>query len=256
MARVIMAEQNSSGKQPGTCMLELSDVHVHYGMVHALKGVSIRVDEGRVVALLGANGAGKSTTLKAISGLMRPTSGQIRLSGKPIHGWAAERIVRAGIVQCPEGRQVFPELSVQENLTIGAYIRRDREGIKRDLCHLFDLFPVLADRRRQVAGTLSGGEQQMLAIGRALMGAPKLLLLDEPSLGLAPLAAKEIFAVIRSINRELGVTILLVEQNARQALSISDEAFILETGRVVMAGASSQLRQDEGVRRSYLGEKA
>lgn len=255
MARVIGTAHNVPTPS-GESILELSDVHVYYGMVHALKGIGIRVPEGRIVALLGANGAGKSTTLKAISGLLRPAAGQIRLMGRTINSWAAERIVRAGIVQCPEGRQVFPQLSVYENLSIGAFIRRDRKGIKRDLARLFELFPVLAERRRQVAGTLSGGEQQMLAIGRAMMGAPRVLLLDEPSLGLAPLVTREIFDVIRSVNKELGVTILLVEQNARQALSISDEAYILETGRVVMAGASAQLKQDEGVRRSYLGEKA
>lgn len=236
-------------------MLALKDVHVYYGMVHALKGISLEVPEGCIVALLGANGAGKTTTLKAISGLMRPSGGAVTLSGNSIHGWAAERIVRAGVVQCPEGRQIFPQLTVAENMSIGAYIRRDRAGIARDLRKLYELFPVLAERRAQVAGTLSGGEQQMLAIARALMGSPKVLLLDEPSLGLAPLITRDIFRIVRSVNVEMGMTILLVEQNARQALGIADFAYILETGRVVLSGPSAQLRQDEGVRRSYLGEK-
>lgn len=236
-------------------MLVLDNIHVYYGMVHALKGVSLTVEKGQIVALLGANGAGKTTTLRAISGLMRPAKGEITFAGERILGRAVERIVKAGIIQCPEGRQVFPQLTVLENMRLGAFARRDRRRILDDMNVIFGIFPILRERKKQIAGTLSGGEQQMLAIARALMGSPRLLLLDEPSLGLAPLAARDIFAVVRTIRDNFGTPVLLVEQNARQAMGIADYAYILETGKVILSGASAQLREDEGVRRSYLGEK-
>lgn len=236
-------------------MLVLDNIHVYYGMVHALKGVSLTVEKGQIVALLGANGAGKTTTLRAISGLMRPAKGEISFAGERISGRAVERIVKAGIIQCPEGRQVFPQLTVLENMRLGAFTRRDRRRILDDMNVIFGVFPILRERKKQIAGTLSGGEQQMLAIARALMGSPRLLLLDEPSLGLAPLAARDIFAVVRTIRDNFGTPVLLVEQNARQAMGIADYAYILETGKVILSGASAQLREDEGVRRSYLGEK-
>lgn len=233
-------------------MLRLSDVSVHYGMVHALKGISLTVPAGSVVALLGANGAGKSTTLKTISGLLRPSAGKVEFEGQDITRWPAERIVAAGVVQVPEGRQIFSELTVFENLKIGAYTRRDNKGVKEDLDRVYHIFPVLKERHGQMAGTLSGGEQQMLAIGRALMARPRLLLLDEPSLGLAPMVTREIFKVIRRIN-ETGTTILLVEQNARQALAVSHYGYVLETGKVALGGESSALMNDEEVIKSYLG---
>lgn len=233
-------------------MLRLSDVSVYYGMVHALKGISLTVPAGSVVALLGANGAGKSTTLKTISGLLRPSAGKVEFDGRDITRWPAERIVAAGVVQVPEGRQIFSELTVFENLKIGAYTRRDHAGVKEDLDRVYQVFPVLKERHGQMAGTLSGGEQQMLAIGRALMARPRLLLLDEPSLGLAPMVTREIFRVIKRIN-ETGTTILLVEQNARQALAVSHYGYVLETGKVALGGESSALMNDEEVRKSYLG---
>lgn len=235
-------------------MLRLSDVSVHYGMVHALKGISLTVPAGSVVALLGANGAGKSTTLKTISGLLRPSAGKVEFEGQDITRWPAERIVAAGVVQVPEGRQIFSELTVFENLKIGAYTRRDNKGVKEDLDRVYHIFPVLKERHGQMAGTLSGGEQQMLAIGRALMARPRLLLLDEPSLGLAPMVTREIFKVIRRIN-ETGTTILLVEQNARQALAVSHYGYVLETGKVALGGESSALMNDEEVIKSYLGAR-
>ncbi len=233
-------------------MLRLSDVDVYYGMVGALRNVSMEVRQGEIVALLGANGAGKTTTLRAISGIVRPASGSIEFEGRAIHGLSPERIVSLGIVQAPEGRQVFPELSVKENLLIGTYSRRDRAKIPEDFAHVYDHFPVLKERESQPAGTLSGGEQQMLAIGRALMASPKVLLLDEPSLGLAPLATKQIFKIIEALNAE-GTTILLVEQNARLALAVSNRAYILQTGSVALSGPSDELLASEDVKRSYLG---
>lgn len=233
-------------------MLRLLDVDVYYGMVLALQQISIEVPEGKIVALLGANGAGKTTTLRAISGVVRPRSGRIEFMGDRIDGSAPERIVSMGIVQAPEGRQVFPELSVKENLLIGTYARRDRRAIARDFERVYAHFPVLKARERQAAGTLSGGEQQMLAIGRALMARPRVLLLDEPSLGLAPLVTRQIFEIIRALNAE-GTTILLVEQNARLALAVSTSAYILETGRIALSGPSESLLKSEEVRRSYLG---
>lgn len=232
-------------------MLRLSEVDVFYGMVGALRGVSMEVREGEIVALLGANGAGKTTTLRAISGVVRPASGSIEFGGRPIHGLSPERIVSLGIVQAPEGRQVFPELSVKENLLIGTYSRRDRARIPQDFAHVYEHFPVLEEREAQPAGTLSGGEQQMLAIGRALMASPKVLLLDEPSLGLAPMVTRQIFQIIKALNAE-GTTILLVEQNARLALAACDRAYILETGRMVLSGPGRELLESEEVKRSYL----
>jgi branched-chain amino acid transport system ATP-binding protein len=233
-------------------MLKLSDVHGSYGPVVALRGVALEVPEGGIVTILGANGAGKSTTLRAISGLVRITSGSIEFMGRRIDHLSPENIVQMGISQVPEGRQIFGELTVEENLRLGAYTRRDSDGVSRDMSRVYDYFPVLIERRKQTAATLSGGEQQMLAIGRALMARPRLLLLDEPSLGLAPLVTREIFEIVRTINGE-GITVLLVEQNARLALGIAGFGYVLETGSVALADTSESLRQNEDVRRSYLG---
>ena len=233
-------------------LLRLDEVHVSYGPRLALRGVSIEVAQGNVVTILGANGAGKSTTLRTISGLVRPSQGAIEFDGRRIDGLAPERIVEMGICQVPEGRQLFSELTVMENLRLGAYTRRDGSGVRSDLDRVFGLFPILAERRQQAAGSLSGGEQQMLAIGRALMARPRLLLLDEPSLGLAPLVTRGIFDIVRTIHQE-GMTVLLVEQNARLALGIAQFGYVLETGRVVLADSAENLRGHEDVRRSYLG---
>jgi len=233
-------------------LLELNDLHVHYGAIHALKGVSIAVEEGGIVTLVGANGAGKSTTLRAISGLIQPSRGEIRFGGKSLKGMKAHEIVRAGISHVPEGRIVFANLTVMENLDMGAYLRRDRAGIASDLEKIFTQFPRLKERRRQAAGTLSGGEQQMLAIGRALMARPKLLLMDEPSLGLAPILVREIFSVIREI-RSQGTTIVLVEQNARMALATADFGYVLETGSVRMSDRAQALLDSPFVQEAYLG---
>jgi len=233
-------------------MLELKKVNAYYGYVHALKDVSLEIPEGKIVCLLGSNGAGKTSTLKAISGLLKPANGEIKFQGKLINNIAPENIVSLGIVQSPEGRRIFPELTVYENLLIGAYTRKDKKQISETLEKVYGYFPILKERSKQMAGTLSGGEQQMLAIGRALMVKPKLLLLDEPSLGLAPLIVKEIFQIIQEINQE-GTTILLVEQNARQALSISDYAYIYETGKIVHSGNAWELKDDEKVKEAYLG---
>jgi len=236
-------------------LLELEATHVHYGAIHALKGVSISVEEGQIVTLVGANGAGKSTTLRAISGLLKPSAGAIRHRGNSIAGRAAHEIVKLGISHVPEGRIVFANLSVGDNLDLGAYLRRDRAGIAEDLKRIFRLFPRLEERRRQPSGTLSGGEQQMLAIGRALMARPKLLLMDEPSLGLAPLLVREIFAVIREI-RGQGTTIVLVEQNARMALAVADRGYVLETGQVCLADRADALLANPSVQAAYLGGAA
>jgi len=233
-------------------LLELDDLHVHYGAIHALKGVSIAVEEGGIATLVGANGAGKSTTLRAISGLIQASKGEIRLRGKSLRGMEAHKIVRAGVSHVPEGRIVFANLTVLDNLELGAYLRRDRAGIAADLKKIFKLFPRLDERRRQSAGTLSGGEQQMLAIGRALMARPKLLLMDEPSLGLAPILVREIFSVIREI-RSQGMTIVLVEQNARMALATADFGYVLETGSVRMADRARVLLDSPFVQAAYLG---
>ena len=236
----------------GRPLLTVNELEAYYGRVCALHSVSLEVAEGSVAALLGANGAGKTTTLRVISGLLRPTRGSVEFDGKRIDGSNPDRLVRAGIVQVPEGRQIFADLTVRENLLLGGYARRDGGSARRESQRVFDYFPRLGERLRQRAGTLSGGEQQMLAIGRALMARPRLLLLDEPSLGLAPLLVKEIFRVIGDI-RAAGTTVLLVEQNAHMALSVADHAYVLETGRVILADRSAALRQREEVQRAYLG---
>ena len=235
-------------------LLEVNDLHVHYGKVAALKGISLTVAAREIVALIGANGAGKSTTLKTVSGLLPVTSGDIRFQGRPIAGVAPHRLVEQGISHAPEGRRIFPGMSVMENLEMGAYTRtkRGRSALAPDLERVFELFPRLRERRGQAGGTLSGGEQQMLAIGRALMARPTLLLLDEPSMGLAPMLVGQIFQIIREIN-EQGTTILLVEQNAAQALQLADRAYVLETGTVVREAAAATLLEDESVRAAYLG---
>lgn len=233
-------------------MLRAEDINVYYGNIQALKGISFHIDEGEIVTLIGANGAGKSTLLKTISGLLKPKQGQIIYQGKPIGGKAAQVIVKQGISHVPEGRRVFANMTVEENLQLGAYLRRDRVGIKEDMDKVFDLFPRLNERLKQQAGTLSGGEQQMLAMGRALMAKPKLLLLDEPSMGLAPLLVKTIFRIIEEINAA-GTTILLVEQNANLALSIANRAYVVETGKIVLAGTPDELTSSEKVKMAYLG---
>jgi branched-chain amino acid transport system ATP-binding protein len=236
-------------------LLDLENVHVHYGAIHALKGVTITVEAGQIVTLVGANGAGKSTTLRAISGLLRPSQGTIRFEGKSLAGCPAHDIVKLGVSHVPEGRIVFANLSVEDNLELGAYLRKDRAGIVADRKKVYAIFPRLEERRRQASGTLSGGEQQMLAIGRALMSRPKLLLMDEPSLGLAPILVREIFRVIREI-REQGMTIVLVEQNARMALSVADRGYVLETGVVCLADRADALLKNPEVQAAYLGGAA
>lgn len=234
-------------------MLSLRDIHVSYGSVLALKGVSIEVPVGGIVALLGANGAGKTTTLRTISGLLHPTSGTIEFEGKRIDRMPAEQVVRIGISQVPEGRQIFTEMTVMENLRLGAYTRRDGDAVKSDIDRIFSYFPVLGERAKQQALLLSGGEQQMLAIGRALMAKPRVLLLDEPSLGLAPILVREIFEIIKTINEEEQLTILLVEQDASLALALADRGYVLEAGTVAVEADAEELRGNESVRRSYLG---
>ncbi len=233
-------------------MLKVDNINVFYGAIHALKGISVDVAEGEIVTLIGANGAGKSTILRTISGLLKPRTGHIEFEGKKIDGVPAQEIVKLGVCQVPEGRRIFANMTVLENLELGAYIRSDSKGIAEDMQGVFKRFPRLLERKGQVAGTLSGGEQQMLAIGRALMGRPRLLLMDEPSMGLAPLLVKEIFAIIREINAS-GTTILLVEQNAHMALSIAHKAYVLETGRITLAGTAKELAESEAVRKAYLG---
>ena len=233
-------------------MLEVEDLHVFYGEIHALKGVSFRVGQGEIVTLLGNNGAGKTTTLKTLSGLLAPRRGAVRLEGSSLLGIAAHDIVLRGITHVPEGRRIFNRLTVRENLMMGAFLRSD-DGIDADLQRVFALFPRLQERITQVAGTLSGGEQQMLAIGRALMARPRLLLLDEPSMGLAPVLVEQIFETIGEVNRQ-GTTILLVEQNASMALSIAHRGYVLETGSIVLAGTATTLSENAEVRRAYLGE--
>jgi len=233
-------------------LLKVNEIEAYYGRACALRGISLQVAEGSVVALLGSNGAGKTTTLRVISGLLRPTRGSVEFDGKRIERSRADQLVRAGIAQVPEGRQIFPELTVRENLRLGAYTRRDAKSVEQDLQRVFDYFPHLRERLEQQAGTLSGGEQQMLAIGRGLMSKPRLLLLDEPSLGLAPLLVKEIFRIISEI-RAAGTTVVLVEQNVHMALNVADYAYLLETGRVVLSDQSAALRQREEVKRAYLG---
>jgi branched-chain amino acid transport system ATP-binding protein len=234
-------------------MLEIKDLHTYYGNIHALKGVSLTVKEGEVVTLIGSNGAGKTTTLRTIQGLLRPRQGTILFEGKPLESLSTEAIVRLGISQSPEGRLIFPRMTVQENLEMGAYLRNDTLGIKSDTEKALNLFPRLRERISQKGGTLSGGEQQMLAIARALMSRPRLLLLDEPSMGLAPMLVSQIFAIVRDINAQ-GTTILLVEQNARMALSVAHRGYVIQTGQVVVAGTASDLQSNETVRQAYLGE--
>jgi branched-chain amino acid transport system ATP-binding protein len=233
-------------------LLELRDVHTYYGAIHALRGITIDVEEGEIVTLIGSNGAGKSTTLKTISGLLRPREGEIRLRGDRIDGRRPHEIVALGVCQSPEGRRVFSRMSVQENLEMGAFSRRDRENLGAEYDRIFGLFPRLHERQQQKAGTLSGGEQQMLAIGRALMAAPRVLLLDEPSMGLAPILVEQIFSIIRTIN-EQGTTVLLVEQNALMALGVAKRGYILQTGEVVLADDAAKLAQNPDVRKAYLG---
>ncbi len=234
-------------------MLSVRDIHASYGPVLALQGVSLEVPEGGVVTVLGANGAGKTSTLHAVSGLLRPSQGVIEFEGRRIDRLPAERIVQLGISQVPEGRQIFTELTVGENLRLGAYTRRDSRGVARDTDRVFSYFPVLGERRGQQAALLSGGEQQMLAIGRALMAKPRLLLLDEPSLGLAPMLVREIFRIIKTINEEDGLTILLVEQDATIALGLAQHGYLLESGTVVLDDSAERLRRSNAIRRSYLG---
>jgi branched-chain amino acid transport system ATP-binding protein len=232
--------------------LEVQNVHTYYGNIHALKGVSLSLQDGEIVTLIGANGAGKTTTLKTISGVLHPRSGAITLDGRAIHRLEAHRIVRLGICQAPEGRRIFSRMTVRENLEMGAFARTDPAGIAEDLEKVFTLFPRLRERIHQKGGTLSGGEQQMLAIGRALMSRPNILLLDEPSMGLAPILVEAIFQTITEINR-LGTTVLLVEQNALMALSIAHRGYVLETGSIVLADTASKLQQNESVQKAYLG---
>ena len=236
----------------GGILLHLEDLHVGYGPIAALRGLDLVVAPGELVCLIGANGAGKTTTLRAISGLLRPTRGRIVFDGRPIHGREPAAILEAGIAHCPEGRRVFPYLTVEENLAMGAYVRRDRAAIAHDIGEVCRHFPILAERRRQPAGTLSGGEQQMLAIARALMARPRLVLFDEPSLGLAPTIVETTFGIIADIRRR-GTTVLMVEQNAYAALRMADRAYVMETGRIVLEGLARDLLDDDHVRRAYLG---
>lgn len=233
-------------------LLEINNIHVYYGAIHALKGISLKVEEGQIVALIGANGAGKTTTLRTISGLLHPKEGTILYHGEPLHEMKAQSIVKAGISQVPEGRRIFAPLTVMENLELGAFLRNDKDGIRNDLETIFQSFPRLKERTFQQAGTLSGGEQQMLAMGRALMSRPKVLLLDEPSMGLSPIFVQEIFNIIKRTN-EQGTTVLLVEQNARMALSIADYAYVLETGTISLEGTGAELASSEEVQKAYLG---
>ena len=234
--------------------LEIRDLHVSYGGIRALKGIDLTVEEGQIVTLIGANGAGKSTTLRAISGLQKPQSGSILYGGEELVGLPAKEIVRRGIIHVPEGRRVFPDMTVAENLKIGAFLRKDKDGIASDMDYVYSLFPRLKERSWQPAGTLSGGEQQMLAVGRALMSRPKVLMMDEPSLGLAPLIVKDIFSIIRRVNAD-GITVLLIEQNANAALRIADYGYVLETGVTALTGTGEELLRNESVREAYLGKK-
>lgn len=233
-------------------LLSVDNLTVHYGAIQALRGISFSVDEGEIITLIGSNGAGKTTTLHAISNIIKKSSGTVTFQGQDVSSTSADSIVRTGLIQVPEGRRIFSNLTVRENLEMGAYTRKDKAEIKADMENVFELFPRMKERLKQLAGTLSGGEQQMLAMGRALMAKPKLLLLDEPSMGLAPILVDEIFSIIQKINKD-GTTILLVEQNAFKALSIADRAYILETGAIIKTGAASELISDDSVRSAYLG---
>ena len=234
-------------------MLELKNLQTFYGNIQALKDVSIEISEGEIITLIGANGAGKTTTLMSVCGIVPPRSGDILFMGKPIHDLSPNQIVALGISQVPEGRRIFPYLTVMENLDMGAFLRTDKDGIKQDMEYIFELFPILAERRHQAGGTLSGGEQQMLAISRALMARPMLLLMDEPSLGLAPLIVKQIFEIIRKVNTENNTTIFLVEQNANLALKVAHRGYVMETGRITLADSAEKLLADEKVKKAYLG---
>jgi len=242
-----------SSPPAGELILEVEDIHTYYGSIHALKGISLQVRQGEIVTLIGANGAGKSTTLRSINGLNHPREGSIRFQGQDISSEAPHNVVKMGISQSPEGRKLFPRMSVRENLEMGAFQRKDRGNFREDLDRVYTLFPRLAERKSQRAGTLSGGEQQMAAIGRALMARPKLLLLDEPSMGLAPIFVEKIFEIVREIN-EQGTPILLVEQNALMALDTAERGYVMETGRIALADDAKALRQNEQVRKAYLGE--
>ena len=235
-------------------MLKIKDLHVSYGGIKALRGIDLEVADGKIVTLIGANGAGKSTTLRTISGLVKAESGSIEYDGQELIGKPINKILEAGIAQVPEGRRVFPNMTVLENLKIGAYLRNDKDGIEKDVKWVYELFPRLQERHWQLAGTLSGGEQQMLAVGRGLMSRPKMMMLDEPSLGLAPLVVQDIFTIIKEINRQ-GVTILLVEQNANMALKTADYAYVLETGSITKSGTGTELLNDESIKEAYLGKK-
>lgn len=234
-------------------LLEINNLEVHYGVIHALKGISFEVNEGEIIALIGANGAGKTTTLHTISGILQASSGNIIYDGKDITKVQAHKIVNLGISQVPEGRRVFAQLSVLENLKLGAFIRKDKDGIEENLRNIYERFPRLEERKNQLAGTLSGGEQQMLAMGRALMSRPRIILMDEPSMGLSPIYVSEIFDIIKSINKD-GTTVLLVEQNAKKALSIADRAYVLETGMIALSGDAKDLMNNDTVKKAYLGE--
>jgi branched-chain amino acid transport system ATP-binding protein len=239
---------------PGAAMLEIDDIHTYYGNIRALKGVSLTVDRGEIVTLIGSNGAGKTTTLKTVIGTVRPLKGRITFDGQRIDGVSTDRIVRLGLAQSPEGRRIFPRMTVMENLELGAFARRDRERIPEDLERVLTLFPRLRERLAQKGGTLSGGEQQMLAMGRALMARPTVLLLDEPSMGLSPILVETIFRIIQDINRQ-GTTILLVEQNARMALRVAHRGYVIQTGRIVLHDTGANLLRSDIVRKTYLGEK-
>lgn len=234
-------------------MLELNNLNTYYGNIQVLNDVSIKVSDGEIITLIGANGAGKTTTLMSISGIVPLRSGEIFFMGKPVHDMSPDSIVAMGISQVPEGRHIFPQLTVMENLDMGAFLRKDRDRIKKDMDHVFELFPILTERRNQQGGTLSGGEQQMLAISRAIMARPRLLLLDEPSLGLAPIIVRQIFRIIKKINSEYGTTVFLVEQNANLALQIAQRGYVMENGRIVLEDSAANLLSNEEVRKAYLG---
>jgi branched-chain amino acid transport system ATP-binding protein len=236
-----------------TALLEVEDLKVAYGKIEAVKGISFTVEEGQVVTLIGTNGAGKTTTLRTLSGLLQPLTGRITFDGKSLNKTPAHKIVALGLAHSPEGRHIFPRMTIEDNLRLGAFLRSDKEGIEKDIQRAYDLFPILGERRRQAAGTLSGGEQQMLAMGRALMSRPKLLMLDEPSMGLSPIMMQKIMATIQELKSQ-GTTILLIEQNAQAALSLADQGHVMEVGKIVLSGTGQDLLHDESVRKAYLGE--
>ena len=253
MTRKSLRHILESKEEKAMAMLEVRDLQVYYGMIHAIKGISFDVNQGEVIALIGANGAGKTTTLHTITGLLAPKSGSVLFEGKDITKVPAHKIVSMGMAHVPEGRRVFAELSVYENLKMGAYTRKDKKEIEESLANVYKRFPRLEERKNPMAGTLSGGEQQMLAMGRALMSKPKIILMDEPSMGLSPIFVNEIFDIIRAVS-ESGTTVLLVEQNAKKALSIADRAYVLETGKIVLSGDAKELLEDDSIKKAYLGE--